>query len=497
MQILPFLRRSCNSQDWTNDELAQLYRVENSLIQLNIALETERGQTDEGDPWFVFCRTEGEVLVHFARFDGLYHLHAPAVPLNLTGHSFEQLARRFVDVYPVNVPAKPDPKIVLHPSAIFTILIAAAVFASDHGAQAATPDDESNSHSRVLAKHGGLDATELAPIARGDKQAESVAHVHLSAYFNAVAAAAAIVFNVIPHDLVNAPAQFQIHSQSVSDLIDITSIEESHPALSGFRIAASEHQDHLASVEPSQASDAWSHISDAVMIPVISHNISATEYTSPIDDAAYFSVQRPTLHNDGWDGSEPHVWNESALLQHAYFGAAIARGSGASHSSVASSAQTERPASAPAESEAGRSADDVAGASTANAPTDISHAANALETWNQVLGLIATRTHSASTPDETDASGAIASLTLAATAPLTAADQTHYTAAVALTIKNFILSFDSAKAVVRDGNIFVFDGLTADQDSSALTTKTWELDNGNTISIVGHADHPIHYELVA
>ena len=71
-QVLSFLRRSVHSTDWTREELAELYRIEHALVQANIRLETDRGLSDEGDPWFVFCRADGEILVHISRFDGQY-----------------------------------------------------------------------------------------------------------------------------------------------------------------------------------------------------------------------------------------------------------------------------------------------------------------------------------------------------------------------------------------------------------------------------------------
>ena len=51
------------STDWTNQELADLYRVEAILVQSNVKISTARGLSDEGDPWFAFCREDGEVFV--------------------------------------------------------------------------------------------------------------------------------------------------------------------------------------------------------------------------------------------------------------------------------------------------------------------------------------------------------------------------------------------------------------------------------------------------
>ena len=37
------------------------------------SVATEQGVSDEGEPWFVFCRADNEeVIAHFARIDGEY-----------------------------------------------------------------------------------------------------------------------------------------------------------------------------------------------------------------------------------------------------------------------------------------------------------------------------------------------------------------------------------------------------------------------------------------
>src|SRR5579863_4682664 len=55
VQLFNYLERA---RDWTQRELSEFYRVESALIQAGMALETERGVTDEGEPWFVFCRAD-------------------------------------------------------------------------------------------------------------------------------------------------------------------------------------------------------------------------------------------------------------------------------------------------------------------------------------------------------------------------------------------------------------------------------------------------------
>ncbi len=55
-KVLPFLRRRAELRDWSAQELAEFYRVESVLIQAGLRVTSARGLTDEGEPWFVFCR---------------------------------------------------------------------------------------------------------------------------------------------------------------------------------------------------------------------------------------------------------------------------------------------------------------------------------------------------------------------------------------------------------------------------------------------------------
>jgi len=86
---LLFLRRRRAPRDWTAQELAEFYRVESILIQAGLWVVSARGLSDEGEPWFVFCRADDdEVIIHFARIDGRYVICAPAYGENATGHDF-------------------------------------------------------------------------------------------------------------------------------------------------------------------------------------------------------------------------------------------------------------------------------------------------------------------------------------------------------------------------------------------------------------------------
>lgn len=130
--------RTC---DWTNQELADLYRVEALLAQANIHIETMRGISDEGDPWFVFCRADGEVFVHLARIDGTYVLDSPKLDVVLSGPSFTALIDRFANAVVVYAPTgnivqlRPfsrDSVVRLHPAAMLAALVWSLYLACDH-----------------------------------------------------------------------------------------------------------------------------------------------------------------------------------------------------------------------------------------------------------------------------------------------------------------------------------------------------------------------------
>jgi hypothetical protein len=134
--ILPFLKHVSGwkeqSHDWTNDEIAELYRVEHALCRANISVDTDRGITDEGDPWFVFCRRDGEVIVHIARYDGLYHLFSPALPQPLEGPTFSALTRAFVASAPMAPNRAAASGVALHPAALLSLLVVSIFFSIDH-----------------------------------------------------------------------------------------------------------------------------------------------------------------------------------------------------------------------------------------------------------------------------------------------------------------------------------------------------------------------------
>jgi len=131
--VLAFMRRPSNPADWSQQELAEFYRVESALLQGGLSVSTDRGVSDEGDPWFVFCRADNEdVIAHFARIDREYVVvsNLSAEPARST--DFRRLIRQVIDSHPMMLPMKRSQgqKILLHPAALLTALLASAYFLS-------------------------------------------------------------------------------------------------------------------------------------------------------------------------------------------------------------------------------------------------------------------------------------------------------------------------------------------------------------------------------
>src|SRR6516164_1753268 len=118
-RVLAFQRPRTSSGDWTQQELAEFYRVESVLLQNGLLVGTDRGRSDEGDPWFVFYRSESEeVITHFARIDGYYLVAASAFSGIARGRDFKLLVRELMEAHPLMLPRNDQPgqKVFLHPS---------------------------------------------------------------------------------------------------------------------------------------------------------------------------------------------------------------------------------------------------------------------------------------------------------------------------------------------------------------------------------------------
>ncbi len=127
---------------WTNQELAEFYRVSDIMAQAGLEVDSESGLSDEGDPWFVYVRSDtGDVIAHFAIIDGTF-IAVSAVTQDLyRGKDIRSLIDQLVERHPMMMPSGSNGKVVLHPSILLTAFVAAAFVAASEEVQANTIEE--------------------------------------------------------------------------------------------------------------------------------------------------------------------------------------------------------------------------------------------------------------------------------------------------------------------------------------------------------------------
>ena len=124
-QVFSFFRAG-ERGDWSQRELAEFYRVQNALTKSGVGISTDRGLTDEGDPWIVFSRQDNEeVIVHLARIRGEYVVASNFTEGVLRGRSFETLVRELLGSQPVVLPKQHSSRstVFLHPATLLAALV--------------------------------------------------------------------------------------------------------------------------------------------------------------------------------------------------------------------------------------------------------------------------------------------------------------------------------------------------------------------------------------
>lgn len=148
--VLQFRGRS---KDWTQQELAEFYRVENALSQSGIRVLSERGLSDEGDPWFIFLReNDHEPLVHFARIDGYYYIASAAYDGVAKGKNFREMILDLLSRHRLNseVISKKS-NVFWHPAALLITLVGVAFFKVPTSAKAEEDHSDEQLHEKNLA----------------------------------------------------------------------------------------------------------------------------------------------------------------------------------------------------------------------------------------------------------------------------------------------------------------------------------------------------------
>ena len=124
-QVLSFFQ-ACERGDWSQRELAEFYRVEDALTKSGVVISTDRGLTDEGEPWFVFFRQDDqEVIAHFARIGGEYVVASNFTEAVFRGRNFQTLVRELLDSHPYVLPKQHSSRstVFLHPATLLAALV--------------------------------------------------------------------------------------------------------------------------------------------------------------------------------------------------------------------------------------------------------------------------------------------------------------------------------------------------------------------------------------
>lgn len=151
MTVVSFLaRRGPRSSDWSQQELASLYRAHDFLNRQGLGVGLEKGLTDLGEPWCVFYdHGSEEVMAHFARNGGRYLIACPFVDKPSWGNTLDEAIEAFygaIDGYLGQVRARSGGgKVVMHPATRLVFSLSTLFFLlqlDQRSAQATEPGNE-------------------------------------------------------------------------------------------------------------------------------------------------------------------------------------------------------------------------------------------------------------------------------------------------------------------------------------------------------------------
>ncbi|MEA1831560.1 hypothetical protein U8607_05630 [Methylobacterium durans] len=181
--VISFFRPAATTAGaWSQQELAEFYRVEAALIRAGMRITSEQGVSDEADPWFVFCRPDGDAIMHFARIDGSYVVASEVLDRPMRGADFRALLDEIAARNPALLPmpqAGAGTKLVVHPAALLAAIVAAAaLILSSKDAAAGELDAIGPEGSLPAMPDGGAPAAVSAETPQGKPSDDSRSDDH-------------------------------------------------------------------------------------------------------------------------------------------------------------------------------------------------------------------------------------------------------------------------------------------------------------------------------
>ena len=482
-KVIALFRKGAAASDWTPAETAELYRIEHALLQARFSIQTDRGVTDEGDPWFVFCRSDGEVVVHVTRFDGEYQVHSPGLPVPLRGRSFVDLSKSFVSHLAIQVPVTQDSgaKLFVHPAAMLAVIIGTIFAALDdnHLIACSVPSSEcGESTSDSLGKSALHEAVRGFFDLLGHSSAVDNGELRAS-YLNAMAVIAAVVIGASygvdsPYKNENPQIEMAI-GEGGSEPAAVTQhivIDESGSSIADLPFSPTEGLLALPNATYLSASHQQiddrqneSHQSD--------EQWAASEYVvgkSHIPDFADKPEALKLGNIEGWFREDMIEVLAPALPTKFQVTGGVARETNLDLSHLGSASAQGKVSSSVGFVEGGVSSPVH---SVVQLPVDLARLGGKQSDGQQAPAMLSSQAASEILPSNKVV-------------------VEKFDAAAMEFLINFWKEHPAAYAIYGEGNTTIVDGVSAARGMAPMVVKEWEVPSGATIKVVGHVDHPEH-----
>jgi hypothetical protein len=487
--VLSFLRRASDTNDWTQQELAEFYRVESALVQVGLSVTIDRGISDEGDPWFVFCRADNEeVIAHFARVDREYVIVSSVHSGIARGRDFRLLVRQTIESHLLMLPIRRsrDQKIFLHPAALLTAMLAAAYFLTTEketvGSNSSSDNAKNTSIISLLTqKFGVLMAAGLAAIwlehqaASVFKFPENIFHGSVSHDDKGGAHVAELA-----HD--GAIALDPAIMQSIRDgELGAHRIDLSNPNLPAPQNG---NENNVVSKPIMQASSQFVNgPDDSNANPANIPNLSANnDHVLPV----HLDVTQNDIDNTIFLNNVQPVMPVTPVMPVKDGATALV----AANQLNVSSSQTSSSSSIVATSEAVVQLAVSDASSASIQPVVLSNGTVTLNVaLQQVFAQVGFGTDLLHNESTTNASGTSSSTVASSRS---SPDPSPSQAQILHTIEQFLQNTPSFEVAVSGHNIVIVDTKVADAHSPNFGLLTWDMSNGSTLSIVGIVPHHHH-----
>jgi hypothetical protein len=478
--VLSFVRRAFDSSDWNQQELAEFYRVENMLLQGGLSVTTDRGISDQGDPWFIFCRADNEeVIAHFARIDGEYLIVSNFHSGVARGTDFRRLIRQMIESHPLMLPIKraQNQKIFLHPAALLTALLASAYFLSNEkdatSGNGSHDNTKKDSISSLLGeKFGILAAASLAAIWI-EHQADSL--------FKFLENTVLVHENMPSQEKGNHVAEIaqdaSLDTAIMQTVRDLESGAHRGVDLSSSNLAATQEgneHDHAAPALITQSSYSLGSAADG--------GIASLWAATPVnnDRVADSHLAMPTENDSVVVSGNPQPVVQARDIAPAMPVPNQLAPSPQSSAPSAAIVATSEAAVQLAISDIPNSSIQPVVLASGTVPLSL-----ALDQVSAQVGLGSTLPQNSTASDSTPSN----SIALAANSAQSGASISPSISQIMQTVEAFLVHTPSHEFAVSGSNFFIVDTKLSDASSPNFGVLTWDLSNGSTLSIVGIIPH--------